>query len=147
MTAFCSQPSCIVKRDWCHPSFAVWQISGKRMMLSSLAISSFVMLPLPLLPELSENIQLCRLWYVKGQHSMFVSEHFLLFYFLPIWTLRYIQTHVHELEFANEEPTKVLDFTLMTLNKLLLFSYWESLHILIRDHRSNGVIKENWGFS
>lgn len=62
-------------------------------------------------------------------------------------TVRYIQTHVHELEFANEEPTKVLDFTLMTLNKLLLFSYWESLHILIRDHRSNGVIKENWGFS
>ena len=36
--AFCSQSSCITKWNLCHTSFAVWQNSGKRMMLSSLTI-------------------------------------------------------------------------------------------------------------
>lgn len=56
--------------------------------------------------------------------------------------IRYIQTH----EFSREETNWVLGFTLTRLSELLLFSYCDSLHILIRDHRTDTIISENGGF-
>lgn len=146
---FCSQLNCILKWDWCHPSLAVWQASGKRMMLSSL--SSFVVFPLPLLPGVSENslLQLCGLhgcWCLKG-NIQFASEYFFVFV-----SFQYEHYKIYSNPWVWTWDCQWGDYMgsgLYLANNKLLFIYlfyWESLHILIRDHRSNAIIKDNWGF-
>lgn len=92
MTAFYSQLSCIIKWDSCHSSLAVWQTSGKWIMLSSLTISLALCFFLSLCYQdvwKQSILQLCGLCdkCLKGTHSVFASEDFPLFCFLLIWTL------------------------------------------------------------
>lgn len=162
MTVFCAQMSCLWIQVWCH--LEEWQTSDKKKILRSLTIGLVGCFSLshgyPGCLKTGYSSSVWATWLLMSEGEIFRN----CFWRLPLVlfpsntnVIGYIQAHHLELEFANGEASCVLDFTLATLiyylliiyyflTEYLLFSYWESLHIFIRDHRGDNIIKGNRGF-